>query len=858
TTNGYIDVSLLNSYDGAVDIFAMDKNGMSGTITTETHGMHSVPHTHSHSAYTIAIKGAGGGGGGGCGTGRTPRFVDYSWNGGLWGEIVSTAIVDKVSGVVTDDLMIAMIIAHSESVSITPPAGWTLMQSNIRPFEDDKISLYYKVASSSEPDSYNFGLSPSADYESFMYHYNGTSSTSPVSASATVNGTYGAFSFIPYPNLSGFTANNHYIGRLGFHGNGDDDFHALITVNGYTQRTASEQNPWISLHDKNNVSGNVPVEIANLNPDRPPHGYTTFTFALSNGSDSCGGGGGGGADYPGCAKENGGTLPPNPPNYIDATLNGSDVGSIKTASTIAKADKPNSVVQNDLMVAVILAENQNADLLTPPTGWTFISSNLAPYYNYFGVDLGKYRSTVYYKIAGSGEPNRYDFNFDESTFNTAYLIHYNGTSLSSPIAAYATANGIANSTSDINLPALNSFSANQNEILRIGFHGDEDGCTVGYTTLTTNGYTQIYGVSPTCEGDFYIPVDGSIWRKSISSGNIPAEKIDVNVGRDPTPFVSFTLAIAPPGSSGGGSGNYTFPQSFTPDPNSMVMWQGVFDNNGDVGDVSAEINSGSSIKEFKLIDFDGIQNNQDPEFNGLTLNGLAANRLVITDSNKKLSTTSSVILNNNNVGISSLSPSSKLDVAALMTTKTFQIKSGAVNNYILRSDINGDSSWVAGSSVFNSAAGNNMEVQFNSAGVFAGNPNLTWASSRLNASNFSVDNGSSSVPRYTFSGSNTSGVFSFSNNHLDYTSAGVHTISLDANGNVGLRNNSPVARLDINGSLAFKSPALINLTSVSTIPNSHGFIRVQGSGAPVQLSSSPQISTGADGQLMVLKGSHNT
>ncbi|MCE2928306.1 MAG: hypothetical protein LW817_01590, partial [Candidatus Caenarcaniphilales bacterium] len=47
-------------------------------------------------------------------------------------------------------------------------------------------------------------------------------------------------------------------------------------------------------------------------------------------------------------------------------------------------------------------------------------------------------------------------------------------------------------------------------------------------------------------------------------------------------------------------------------------------------------------------------------------------------------------------------------------------------------------------------------------------------------------------------------------------------------------------------------------TSVSTIPNSHGFIRVQGSGAPVQLSSSPQISTGADGQLMVLKGSHNT
>jgi hypothetical protein len=193
-----------------------------------------------------------------------------------------------------------------------------------------------------------------------------------------------------------------------------------------------------------------------------------------------------------------------------------------------------------------------------------------------------------------------------------------------------------------------------------------------------------------------------------------------------------------------------------------------------------------------------------------------------------------------------------------MTTKTFQIKSGAVNNYILRSDINGDSSWVAGSSVFNSAAGNDTEVQFNSAGVFAGNPNLTWASSRLNASNFSADNGSSSVPRYTFSGSNTSGVFSFSNNHLDYTSAGLHTISLDANGNVGLRNNSPVARLDINGSLAFKSPALINLTSVSSIPNSHGFIRVQGSGAPVQLSSSPQISTGVDGQLMVLKGSHNT
>jgi len=677
------------------------------------------------------------------------------------------------------DLLLAIVHHNNENASVSA-SGWTLLEDNVSPVDAYygyklRSAILYRVANSSEPSSYHFNLSQSVTWTTALTAvYRNNDWTTPITASAANNGTHST-STIQSPALAGSLSENHTILRVinaGAEGYGAS-YQPGSTTNGYTDRRTSSDD-WLDiiLIDKNGVSGTVTTESHNMTANN--HAHSNFTIAIKG--TGGGGGGGGGADYPGCAKENGGTSNGDTSLQFKSENSGGS-GGLTFINFTFNVDYAPGIQTNDLMTTVI--HYLNGTVITPPGGWTTV----------YNSNSGYYRTLIQTKIAGGAEGGSYTYTTNHFSPLLGYqALIYNGANLTSPITETAGQSGqisgfFNGNTYQVNLPSpgLSSFSAAGHTIVRSGWITDTDAQYM-LPYYTTNGYLErmediniiIAG------GDAFFAYD-----KSNLSGTIGNETHVLgtyfNTAQD---YTVVTFAINPNLSSGGGSGNYTFPQSFTPDPNSMVMWQGIFDNNGDVGDVSAEINNSSIIKGFTIIDFDGIQNNQDPEFNGLTLNGLVANRLVITDSNKKLSTTSSVILNNNNVGISSLTPSSRLDVAALMTTKTFQIKSGAVNNYILRSDINGDSSWVAGSSVFNSAAGNDTEVQFNSAGVFAGNPNLTWASSRLNASNFSADNGSSSIPRYTFSGSNTSGVFSFSNNHLDYTSAGVHTISLDANGNL--------------------------------------------------------------------------
>ena len=111
---------------------------------------------------------------------------------------LNTTSISKVTGVVDDDLMIVSVIVYDNTVTITPPAGWTLAGSaTISGGTATKHAVYYKKAAS-EGSSYSFTNSGGAYTDLLSIAYSGVDTTTPMDATATTNtGTSGT------PTISG-------------------------------------------------------------------------------------------------------------------------------------------------------------------------------------------------------------------------------------------------------------------------------------------------------------------------------------------------------------------------------------------------------------------------------------------------------------------------------------------------------------------------------------------------------------------------------------------------------------------------------------------------------------------------------
>lgn len=78
-------------------------------------------------------------------------------------DIEATSItIDKPTGVVEGDLMVAQVCGQSNAVVVTPPAGWTEIQQGVPASAGPVMASYYRVATSSEGASYNFTLDSSS------------------------------------------------------------------------------------------------------------------------------------------------------------------------------------------------------------------------------------------------------------------------------------------------------------------------------------------------------------------------------------------------------------------------------------------------------------------------------------------------------------------------------------------------------------------------------------------------------------------------------------------------------------------------------------------------------------------------
>lgn len=91
----------------------------------------------------------------------------------------NTLTINKPTSTAAGDLLIAHIVVFSTSQGVTPPTGWTQVGSRV-----GGSFLFFLVAGSSEPSSYNFTTTASTTQTGAIHRITGASTMSPVNASA--------------------------------------------------------------------------------------------------------------------------------------------------------------------------------------------------------------------------------------------------------------------------------------------------------------------------------------------------------------------------------------------------------------------------------------------------------------------------------------------------------------------------------------------------------------------------------------------------------------------------------------------------------------------------------------------------
>jgi CSLREA domain-containing protein len=123
--------------------------------------------------------------------------------------------IARPAGVTTGDVLLAS-IAQPNDGAVTPPAGWTLIRSDVQG-TSVRQDLFYRVATGSEPASYVFNLAQSGQSAGAIVAYDGVDTTSPIDVHGgqanTASASYTAPSVTP--TVSGATLVAFYANTTG-------------------------------------------------------------------------------------------------------------------------------------------------------------------------------------------------------------------------------------------------------------------------------------------------------------------------------------------------------------------------------------------------------------------------------------------------------------------------------------------------------------------------------------------------------------------------------------------------------------------------------------------------------------------
>lgn len=95
----------------------------------------------------------------------------------------SSLMINKPTGTITGDVMIAHIVVNPTGNTITAPTGWTLINRQDSSVDISTVT-YWKAAGSSEPTSYTWSFGTSGEASGGIASYTGVNTTTPIDASS--------------------------------------------------------------------------------------------------------------------------------------------------------------------------------------------------------------------------------------------------------------------------------------------------------------------------------------------------------------------------------------------------------------------------------------------------------------------------------------------------------------------------------------------------------------------------------------------------------------------------------------------------------------------------------------------------
>ncbi len=188
---------------GQVTELSLGANQLTGAIPPEIGDLPNLTTLHlSNSQLTVPIPPE-------LPTCPTTTFKAVDTAGGYFAPGTSFA-VPVPAGVTAGDLLIAQ-IGYNAAGTITPPAGWNLIDVTANPSKPIMQGLYWRAASASEPTHYDFGLSSAKDDTAVgaIAAYRGIDVTDPIDAVGAQ--TDSASTDVVAPSITTSTANTTLI-----------------------------------------------------------------------------------------------------------------------------------------------------------------------------------------------------------------------------------------------------------------------------------------------------------------------------------------------------------------------------------------------------------------------------------------------------------------------------------------------------------------------------------------------------------------------------------------------------------------------------------------------------------------------
>lgn len=309
--------------------------------------------------------------------------------------------VNKPHGTAAGDLLVTGLMCdfndEHRTLSITPPAGWLLIERKDKT-DEIGIATYYKVAGNYEPTSYTFCVSREVEWAAGITRISGADPKNPIGAHQMATGS--GYASVTAPAIA--VANDAGL-ILAFYSN-------------LSRTTFTPAKGTIERYDSPGYS------ISNMMAwyTQPSAGYATAKTAIPGRRDSWVAGQ---VEIRSACS----VVPPVPcpAEWISSS-------TARGESKTAIASRPSGKMEGDLMIAGLMHLKGSWLTIAPPAGWTLIQRKD------ISDDLGL---ATYYKIAGSYEPSSYTFTMGTKVKWSLGISLVTGVDPDSPIMAVNSSTG---------------------------------------------------------------------------------------------------------------------------------------------------------------------------------------------------------------------------------------------------------------------------------------------------------------------------------------------------------------------------------------------------------------------------------